>query len=138
MCNHCTIDERYIKILENWAYNGVPCSRLVVLVRPTAVAYPNTYVFVFKNALRMDGILRDVFVDVHFRGQWVTPGAQRRALGGLWVPGLQGAMKPEQHGGLLRSALNAELPGAAPLIGIDAVYGDPNGTAPLPGELQRR
>jgi hypothetical protein len=129
----------FIKILENWGFNAVPYARLSVLVRPTSVAHPNTYVYIFQDALRMDGVMRSVNVDVHYEGQFAAPERSIRALGGLWVTGIGGAIKPMQHGGRLRSALLAELPRISPRIGIDTVYGDLTGTAPLPGEeLLRR
>ena len=136
-CNKSGADHTYINNVEVWADNGLPYTNLTVLVRPTAQTWPNTYVFIFENALTVQGASRSVFVDVHYEGMQVTPGARKIAIGGLWIPGLKGAMKPQQHGGELLSQLNAELPSNAPKGGIAGVYGDRTGSAPLPSGLSR-
>jgi hypothetical protein len=70
-------------------------------------------------------------------GDRITPGASMVAIGGLWIPGVQGAMKPTQHRGELLSQLKAELPSNAPKGGVSGVFGDRTGMAPLPGGLSR-
>ncbi len=134
-CNKSGASKAYINKMEMWADNGLPYTNLLVLVRPTAETDPNTYVFIFKNALTIDGLPRDVYVDVHYEGDRITPGARRKAIGGLWMPGIKGAMKPSQHGGELLRQLLAELPSNAPSGGIAGVWGDRIGNAPLPAGL---
>ena len=134
-CNKSGANQVYINHMEVWADNGLPYANLNVLARPTAETYPNTYVFIFKSALAIGGLVRDVYVDVHYEGGQITPGAQRKAIGGLWIPGIKGAMKPSQHGGELLRQLLAELPSNAPSGGIGGVWGDQTGNAPLPNGL---
>jgi len=125
----------YMNVVDVWADNGLPYASLTVLARPSAETYPNTYVFIFKSALTMNGSLRDVLVDVHYEGDKITPGARMLAIGGLWIPGVQGAMKPTQHAGELLAQLRAELPSNAPSGGVSGVWGDRTGTAQLPAGL---
>jgi len=136
MCAHCTSSATTRAAIDRWANAGMPHTSLTVLARPTAETYPNTYVFVFNNAVQVNGVMRDVKVDVHYLGDRITAGAKRLAFGGLWMTGVYGAMKPEQHGGELYNQLNAELPGNAPRL-VTGTYGeDVDLPAGLTTELQ--
>lgn len=131
MCIHCTASWDYRNVIEAWADDGLPYANIKVLARPTAIAYPNTYVFIFEDAVTMNGVVCDVFVDVHYFVGAVPP-APKLVIGGLWIRGLAGDMKPQQHGGELLRQLMAELPHNPPTGGIAGVWGDRTGTAPLP------
>lgn len=131
MCTYCTSNAITIQAIELWATNGLPYTSLTILARPTAETYPNTYVFVFNNAVHVNGAMRDVKVDVHYQGNNITPGKPRLAIGGLWMTGIFGAMKPQQHGGDLLQQLLAELPSNAPSI-VTGTYGT---NQPMPGGL---
>lgn len=122
MCQYCSYGQATINLLEAWADDGMPNASMEVLARPTAVADPNTFVFVFKRALQVQGAMRDVFLDVHYNGATISPGATRKAFGGLWMPGVQGDMKPEQHGGPVYDQAHSELPRRAPGI-VDGTFG---------------
>ncbi|WP_444926633.1 hypothetical protein ACJJI4_00070 [Microbulbifer sp. TRSA002] len=141
MCFYCRdsgADSTYIQNIEKWADEGLVYSDLIALVRPSAVASPNTFVFVFENAVLFNGRRRTVYVDVHYVGDRIIPGAKIEALGGLWVPGINGmAMKPQQHGGELYVQLMRQLPRHAPKSGVRAVYGDRGMTVPLPSGIVR-
>jgi hypothetical protein len=135
MCFYCTMSLTNTNRVDVWADNGVPHAKLTILARPSAETYPNTYVFIFNNALSIDGVSRNVFVDIHYEGDTITPGRSMVAIGGLWIPGIYGAMKPTQHKGELLLQLKAELPSNAPSGGIAGVFGDKTGTQPLPPGL---
>ncbi|WP_445365493.1 hypothetical protein ACJJJB_00375 [Microbulbifer sp. ANSA001] len=139
MCNSCySSGATYTLInkIELWANNGLTYTDLECLVRSSAVTYPNTYVFVFKNAIIFNGTARKVYVDVHYVGNKIIPGSPRQAFGGLWVSGVGNqAMKPEQHGGVLLRQLKLELPSHAPKGGVKAVFGDRHGNRPLPNGI---
>jgi hypothetical protein len=132
MCWYCTMGGLNINAVERWADDGLPYTKLTVLVRPTAETDPNTYVFIFEHALTLHGVARNVYVDMHYEGDAITPGARLKAVGGLWIPGIQGCMKPTQHGGELLRQLLAELPSNAPRGGVSGVWGDRAGVVPLP------
>ena len=121
MCLHCTVGQATMKAIDAWAREGLPYTDLVVLARPTAESDPNTYVYVFKG-VNVNGVTREVKVDVHYKGGSIAPGASRKAIGGLWMKGVPGAMKPQQHGGALLRQLQLELPGNAPGI-VDGTFG---------------
>jgi hypothetical protein len=121
MCIHCTVGVLTRQAIDAWAADGLPYEDLVVLARPTAEADPNTYVYVFKG-VTLNGVKRDVKVDVHYQGNSISPGASRKAIGGLWMKGVPGAMKPQQHGGRLLTQLQRELPSNAPGI-VDGTFG---------------
>lgn len=131
MCIYCTSNANTIHAIELWAANGLPYTSLTILARPTAQAHPNTYVFVFNNAVHVNGAMRDVKVDVHYQGVNITPGQPMIALGGLWMTGVNGAMKPQQHGGELLQQLRAELPSNAPSL-VTGTYG---ANQPMPAGL---
>lgn len=135
MCLYCDMSAVNVANVEHWADSGAPYTRLSVLARPTAKKYPNTYVFIFESAMTVGGAPRHVYVDVHYQGNSITPGASMVAIGGLWMPGIQGGMKPTQHGGELLRQLKAELPSNAPRGGVSGIWGDTTGTAPLPNGL---
>jgi hypothetical protein len=138
MCYHCNssgANQAYINLIETWADNGLPHSKITVLARPTAETYPNTFVFIFENAVTVDGLPYNVYVDVHYIGAAITAGAGIVAIGGLWIKGFRGGMKPSQHGGELLLQLQAELPSNAPSGGIAGVWGDLAGNAALPHGL---
>jgi hypothetical protein len=122
MCKFCKYNQDTIDLIEQWADDGMPCASMEVLARPTAEDDPNTYVFVFKNALHVQGAMRDVFLDVHYQGATIAPGAARKAFGGLWMKGVQGDMKPEQHRGPVYRQAHIELPRRAPGI-VDGTFG---------------
>ncbi|WP_445365411.1 hypothetical protein ACJJJB_20640 [Microbulbifer sp. ANSA001] len=137
MCVQCTADATYQNNINRWALDGLPYSKMSVLVRDRAVTYPNTFVFVFKDAAIFNGIRRTVKVDVHYYGNRIEPGRKLQAFGGLWITGFNGAMKPQQHGGAILEQLSIEIPTLAPSGGISAVYGDRYGNQPLPHGLRR-
>lgn len=123
MCYACEASIDFTNAIEDWAKSGLPYRKIEVLARPSAIADPNTYVFIFKDALVIHGISRDVFLDIHYDGNSITPGARRKAFGGLWIAGIKNqAMKPQQHGGELRRQLEAEMPSNAPGA-VDGVWG---------------
>lgn len=133
MCQYCSTRQTTIEAIERWANEGLPYTSLTVLARPTAETWRNTYVFVFHNAVLVEGQRRDVKVDVHYKGDRITPGADFLAFGGLWMTGVNGAMKPEQHGGELRTQLSFELPRKAPKI-VTGTFGR---NVPMPNGLRR-
>ncbi|MFA0811150.1 hypothetical protein [Microbulbifer epialgicus] len=132
MCVQCTADMNYQNKVNQWAVNGLPYTKMSILVRDKAVTYPNTFVFVFKDGPIFNGIRRTVKVDVHYEGNKIEPGRKLKAFGGLWISGIKGAMKPQQHGGELLKQLKLEIPTLSPRGGISAVYGDILGNKPLP------
>jgi len=122
MCQYCTMDNRIIKAIEAWVDNSFSYTKMAVLKRPSAETHPNTFVFFLENALPVDGKLCTLKIDVHYKGHSITGGQDRIAIGGLWITGVKGAMKPQQHGGQLLRSLNNELPGRSPAIS-DGTYG---------------
>lgn len=132
MCRTCSASWHYIKAIENWVADGGPCKKMSALVRPSAVSDPNTFVYIFEDALSYNGQTRSIYVDVHYQGDSIQPGNAIKCFGGLWMPGVPGDMKPEQHGGDLFTFLHSVLPRHAPATGIQAVFGDKTGKAPLP------
>jgi len=123
MCSHCSMKPAAVSIIETWADHGLTYTGQTVLTRPSAETYPNTYVFIFKGAVTVDGASKDVSIDVHYEGDKIEGGKARRAIGGLWMKGVEGAMKPEQHGGEILRVLKANLPASAPKPPCDGKYG---------------
>ncbi len=122
MCRYCTMSHQTMTLIEDWADRGCPYSNKLVMSRPSAVSDPNTYVIFFENAVTINGSLKTIKLDVHYEGTKIEAGKARKALGGLWISGVNGDMKPEQHGGILRSALNNYTPGNAPAL-TDGKFG---------------
>lgn len=110
--------------IEAWADRGCPYSDQLVLSRPSAVSDPNTYVIFFKDAITIDGVSKTIKVDVHYDGDKIEAGKSRKALGGLWISGVRGDMKPQQHGGQLKKSLDNYTPGVAPSL-TNGVFGKP-------------
>ncbi len=123
MCKNCTAKHWLIGLIETWANNPKHKS-VVVICRKTAETYPNTFVFVFKDAILVGKWMRDIYVDVHYEGDAIEPGKKRNYLGGLWVRGVKYQdMKPQQHGGILKSYLESATDATAPSK-WDTVWGD--------------
>jgi hypothetical protein len=134
MCSYCTNLRGIQYLVYVWAIEGMAYTRMEVLARPTDTQNPNTYVFVMQNAIVVNGANRDVYIDMHYRGHQITPGADLIAIGGLWIPGVKGAMYPQQHdaGDTLRKVILAELPRQAPKI-VSGTWGH---NTPLPSGLR--
>lgn len=122
MCMYCTMNAVMQRRIEDWADRGCPYTKLQILRRPSAETYPNTFVAFFENAITVNGRPCTIKLDLHYEGNMIEPGKPLQALGGLWITGFNGAMKPEQHGGVLKSALRAYAPGNAPKL-TDGTYG---------------
>ena len=122
MCTYCSMDDEAAGIIEAWADRGCPYSKLTILSRDSARTHPNTFVFFFENAVTVRGASKTVKVDVHYDGNKIEPGRNRVAIGGLWMTGINGAMKPQQHGKQLLRSLNSYTPGHSPKI-TDGLYG---------------
>ncbi len=116
MCNSCTMDDWDQKDIENWAKGGCKAESVVVLQRPSAQSYPNTFVIMWKN-VRL-GFRNKVYdhlcLDVHYQGDKIEKDKALVSLGGLWVKGITGAMKPQQHPGQLSAKLKAHVSSTAP------------------------
>lgn len=137
MCRTCSASVDYINAIEDWAYDGGACKRLSALVRPSAISDPNTFVYIFEDALKYNGATRSIYVDVHYKGDSIQPGKAIKCFGGLWMPGVPGDMKPEQHKGNIYLLLHNLLPRYAPATGIQAVFGDRTQKKPLPKGITR-
>lgn len=124
MCRHCTMSEAVQRQIEDWADRGCPYTKMQILRRPSAETCPNTFVAFFEDAITVNGRPCTIKLDLHYEGDRIEPGKPMQVLGGLWITGINGAMKPEQHGGRLKRALLAYAPGNAPKL-TDGTYGKP-------------
>ncbi len=103
-----------VQALTLWVGGGCPCNEMVILQRPSAKKYPNTFVVMWKGVnLAGFGVVEYVALDLHYAGDSIQQGKDLTALGGLWVKGQQGAHKPEQDGNL-RGLLKARVPAQSP------------------------
>lgn len=103
-----------ISAIVSWATSGCPCTSKTILQRPSAVSYPNTFVIMwFGVSLGTYGTVPYVALDVHYQGGSIQAGKPLQALGGMWVKGINGAMKPEQDSNI-RSSLTAQVPATSP------------------------
>jgi hypothetical protein len=108
------MDNHLVQALTQWVNGDCACAQRVILQRPSAVTYPNTFVIMWKNVnLTGVGVVEYVALDLHYEGDSIQQGQNLRALGGLWVKGQQGAHKPEQDGNL-RGLLKAKVPAQSP------------------------
>jgi hypothetical protein len=90
-----------------WAYGGFSCRTRTVTYRPQT-RYPNTFCIIYEN-VTIGGHAYDwVCLDIHYK----TDGSMQ-ALGGLWIKGVGGDLKPQQSRDL-RAALLLNVPSAAP------------------------
>jgi hypothetical protein len=123
MCLSCEGKKEDWVVLESWATGGLKSTGVLIKARTWAKTYKNTFVFIFSNAVVLDGTTRDVFVDAHYVGTALTPGEPLLALGGVWAGGYEGmAMKPSQHGGDLLTKLKEVIPATAPAA-AHGIYG---------------
>jgi len=114
MCRHCTMSEYRQSKVESWVTAGCKADELIILQRPSAQSYPNTFVYMFKGVVLGFKRFDYVALDVHYAGDAIEEGKERVALGGLWIKGEHGAMKPQQHGGNLLGKLNSITSDKAP------------------------
>ena len=98
--------------LREWVRLGCHAAEMVVLKRPSAQAYPNTFVLLWKGPVGLTGAAY-VCLDVHYEGDQIEAGKPLRALGGLWAKGIKGDLKPEQDHEL-RPLLRALVPDVSP------------------------
>lgn len=114
MCDNCSAEKWLIGAIESWAADP-KFTKKTVICRRTAATYPNTFVFVFTEAVMIGTWKRDIYVDVHYEGDAIEPGKKRNYLGGLWVKGVKDQdMKPQQHGGILKTYLEGATDATAP------------------------
>lgn len=105
--------------LKQWIKNGCLANEKVVLQRPSAVSYPNTFVVMWKNP-QVAGAkfqIQHICLDVHYEGDKIEGGKAIKALGGFWAKGIKGSLKPEQ---------DLELKPLL-LLQVDSVSPDPTG-----------
>jgi hypothetical protein len=100
--------------LNKWINGGFTCDSKTILKRPSAIANPNTFV-VMWNGVTLEGLPKYDYIalDVHYEGNTLEKGKAIKALGGLWIKGVQGALKPEQRP-LMKNKLRAAVPALSP------------------------
>ena len=119
MCKHCKMSLAHQQTLDLWADQETDTD-IQIIARFTAETHPNTFVYVLKSCVRIGEYLYDLYVDVHYQGKAIKSGEPRLALGGIWLkasgkgPRIEGDMKPEQHGGALKTKLEGLTGATAP------------------------
>jgi hypothetical protein len=90
-----------------WARAGCKCKTRSVTFRPQDT-YPNTFCIIYQNVTFGGRRFGYVCLDVHY----YSDGAMQ-ALGGLWITGLDGSLKPNNDQDL-KEAFLPNVPTAAP------------------------
>lgn len=99
--------------LENWVKSGCLAASVEILQRPSAVAYPNTFVIMWKNPIIAGKPVAHICLDVHYEGTAPEAGKALQALGGFWAKGIVGDLKPQQDL-TLKPLLTAKVPAVSP------------------------
>jgi hypothetical protein len=100
--------------LNKWITGGFTCDSKEILKRPSAITNPNTFVVMWKG-VTLEGLEKVDYValDVHYEGLTVEKDKALKALGGLWIKGIEGGLKPEQRP-LMKPKLKAVVPAKSP------------------------
>ncbi|WP_439893472.1 hypothetical protein ACS7SF_26705 (plasmid) [Ralstonia sp. 25C] len=87
--------EDHASTIWDWVNNGCP-GAVTLLQRPSSEKYRNTFVLIWTD-LNLAGGIQQISLDVHYEGEKLEAGKPLKALGSLWVKGMDGALKPEQQ-----------------------------------------
>ena len=87
--------EDHASTIWQWVNSGC-LGTVTILQRPSAEQYPNTFVLIWTG-LNLAGGIQQISLDVHYEGEKLEAGKPLKALGSLWVKGMDGALKPEQQ-----------------------------------------
>jgi hypothetical protein len=93
-----------VKRILQWIGGGCKAQETLLLQRPSAESYPNTFVLMWKKPVISLWKSFDydkwrpphICLDVHYVGSSIKAGEEFKALGGMWAKGVTGALKPEQ------------------------------------------
>jgi hypothetical protein len=93
-----------IKRIVQWIGGGCQAQETLLLQRPLAESYPNTFVVMWKKPVICLWKTFDyggwrpphICLGIHYKGSSIKAGEEFKALGGLWAKGVTGALKPEQ------------------------------------------
>jgi hypothetical protein len=101
--------------LRSWVLTGkYKLYTPILLQRPSAITYPNTFVMMWKSVVIGGHTVSHVCLDLHYTGSSIKSGEPLQALGGMWAKGVYGALHPEQS-----LAMRDKLRAVAPLNSPD-------------------